>query len=63
MRIGNATSFAWSINSYSYALRYGSATTESHIPNLSWFFPLLILISAEIRVPVTRPYGFGHSMT
>ena len=40
-----------------------SATAESHTLNLSWFFPFLMMISAEIRVPVTCSYGFGHSMT
>ena len=40
-----------------------SATAESHIPNLSYFFPLVMLISAKTRVPVTCPHGFGHSMT
>ena len=34
-----------------------SATAESHTPNLSWLLPLLMLISAEIRVPVTCSYG------
>ena len=39
-----------------------SATAESHTPNLSRFFPLLMLISAEIRVPAIFSYAFGHSI-
>ena len=62
-RFCSAMSFAWSTTLEFHAVRYVSATAESHTPTLSYLFLPLIQISAEIRVLVTEFDGFGHLLT